>query len=114
MTRLVIIIVDIVLTLSVLGIFLLGAYVSLRVWQYQHDEVVDRWSQKAGYRIVSKEPRVIGSPWILYPPAQRVYRVVLEDRDGRLSNAWVRSGGAFLGPANPRIDVHWASGPEGH
>jgi hypothetical protein len=114
MIRNIIIIVDIVMTMFLIIPFIILANWSMKNWKNGHDKIVDNWAAREGYRLVKKEPRMI-SPWIPFPSAQRVYRVVLEDMEGRILDAWVRTGGVILGQGSQKIEIHrLRRRPEGH
>ena len=98
------------MTVLVIVPFLLLANWGLKSWRDGHDKIVENWAIKEGYRLVKREPRII-SPLIPYPPAQRVYRVVLEDFGGRTSDAWVRTGGPVLGQGSQKIEIRWIRRP---
>jgi hypothetical protein len=106
-----IIFVDIVFTALFAVPFLFLAWWSVQNWKRMHDKNVEDWSEREGLCIVRKEARLI-SPWMLYPPAQRVYRVTLQHGDGRESLAWLKSGGAVVGPRNRTVQILWTETEE--
>src|SRR5205814_69881 len=75
-----------VFNIIIILIEIFGSYLvilSIRNFESKHSDILKKWANQEGCRIIKQETKIFGSPWILSPPAQRVYRVVVEDRSGR-------------------------------
>ena len=85
------------------------AIVSISWRHYRGQTILRRWARANAYRLHEHEVR-----WLVRGPffwttsgAQLVYRVTVEDLDGRLRRGWVRCGGWLGGLFSDHVDVRW-------
>jgi hypothetical protein len=71
-------------------------------------KILSDWAKENGYELLEAErPRVwCGRFTLLRTTAQRVYRVRLRDRHGRIWGGYLRVGGVFGGGTYVSEDLH--------
>jgi hypothetical protein len=72
-------------------------------------ELIDRWAEAHGYRVVDTESRMIarGPYFFTTSKSQTVYYVTFADADGRERRAYVRCGSWLGGLWSDKVDVKW-------
>jgi hypothetical protein len=97
--------------LVVLGGILIAAIVVLSfVWSASRGKsMLEGWARENGYHIVFRE-----ECWFFRGPffwttskGQKVYRVMIEDREGTYRNGYVRVGGWWLGLWSDHVEARW-------
>jgi hypothetical protein len=69
---------------------------------------LERWARDEGHRIASRERRLwLRGPFFLESGWKVVYRVAVQNSDGRTRSGWVCIGGGFLWPVPEPIEVRW-------
>ena len=100
----------------ILGVLLLVPLAAVMVLLVAHSRalsmgqsMLDHWTQQNGLQVRSRERCWFfkGSFFWNSSDGQRVYRVVVQDRDGRIRSGYVRCGGFWLGLLSDRVDVRW-------
>ncbi len=89
--------------------FLIFGFVMI-AWHFSRSRsLLEQWAAANGYRIISAQYRnlVRGPFFWTTSKGQTVYRVTVEDADGRQRDGWVRCGGWFLGLLSDRVQVRW-------
>ena len=81
---------------------------------YRGQTILRRWASANAYRLHEHEVR-----WLVRGPffwttsrGQLVYRVTVEDFDGRLRRGWVRCGSWLGGLFSNHVDVRWDNADE--
>ena len=71
--------------------------------------ILDQWAEDNGYRIVHRERRLLfrGPFWWRTAEGQEVFRVIVQDDEGRERAGYVRCGGWFLGLFSDAATVKW-------
>lgn len=70
------------------------------------------WAMENGYSLIRQESIGLG-PFLLKSSNQRVYEVVVADREGRMRHGWVLCGDWFMGMRSRYVKVSWdESAPE--
>jgi hypothetical protein len=80
------------------------------IWHFSRsNSLLQQWAERNGYRIVEQDYRSFlkGPFFFIASKNQTVYRVVVEDKDGRRRTGWVRCGGWFLGLWSDTVEVRW-------
>ena len=101
---------DTVITLIWLVIIVVGLTIYTTYHKSSGEKALQKWAEREGHTIIDSEWK-----WALYGPffftctsqSQRVFKVTLRTKDGRLRKAWVRLGGYFLGLMSDQVDVKW-------
>ncbi len=75
--------------------------------------ILERWAARNGYRLIEVECRWLfrGRFSLTTNRGQQVYRVTVEDANGRLHRGYVRCGGFVLGLWSDRADAVWDAEP---
>jgi hypothetical protein len=99
------------------GILLVGlisalfAYaIGVTIWtRGRVENMLNRWASDEGYEVLESE-----SCWFLRGPffwttsrGQRVYRVVVRTREGRVRQGWVRCGSFGWGILKDKVEARW-------
>ena len=92
-----------------IGIFVVLAILACS-WHFgRSSSMIQKWADGNQFQIVSKE-----YCWFFKGPffwtssrGQTVYRVVVEDSQGRSRSGYVRCGGFFLGLFTDQIEISW-------
>ncbi|HUW59331.1 MAG TPA: hypothetical protein VMZ92_22040 [Planctomycetota bacterium] len=85
------------------------------VWHFRRSAaMVDKWAAKHDFGIVGKEARFFRQgPFVGHNyGGQMVFRVVVEDREGQVRKAYVRSGYFAIGRMSDRLTVAWDGAAE--
>jgi hypothetical protein len=91
-------------------IFFIVIAIGAIAWHYSRSRfLLQQWAQENGYRILSSEHRhlVRGPFFWTTSKGQTVYRVEIQDRDGRTRSGWVRCGSWMLGLLSDKVQVRW-------
>src|SRR5262245_14678068 len=96
------------------AVFLIPAVALLAVlgiaWHFGRSRsLLDRWAAEHGYEVLRAEYRSFfkGPFFWNSSKGQTVYRVTIEDEDGRVLSGWVRCGGWWLGLMSDHVEVRW-------
>lgn len=79
-------------------------------------EALFRWASAGGWRLLAYgQPALTElSPFpFSASKSQQVFRVEVEDRQGKRRSGWVRLGSAWRGLASTRADVRWSDAEAG-
>jgi len=103
------------MVMNELGPVLLVAFVSVIIaasfyWSSSKGRsMLEQWAAENGYDIQSQE-----ECWFFRGPffwtsskGQKVYKVALRDRDGRVRNGYARCGSYWLGLWSDAVEVRW-------
>lgn len=71
------------------------------------NQLLETWARQNGFRLVSRDYRIIDTGPFYSTSGRRVYRVTVEDRDGKRRSAFVRCGGWFWGVLTEGVEVRW-------
>jgi hypothetical protein len=80
------------------------------IWHFgRSDALLQQWAQRNGYRLLDHR-----YCWVFKGPffwttskGQTVYRVTVEDEQGRRRSGWVRCGGWFMGLISDKVEARW-------
>jgi hypothetical protein len=79
-----------------------------RRWQWAESlSILRGWADENGYAILYQEREALWASPFLPSGGQVVYRIVVEDRQGRRRRGWALCGGYFLGTLSRRVAVRW-------
>ena len=95
---------------AALTILIIALAIGAVVWHYSRSRsLLEEWASENGYRILSSEHRhlVRGPFFWTTSKGQTVYRVSIEDREGRVRSGWVRCGSWMMGLWSDRVQVKW-------
>ena len=93
---------------------LLAGVVALAVWsvvrgETRASEMLEQWLRDNDFQLLQKS-----TPWIKDNPfflssnrSQKVFKVSVRDRDGKIRQGWVRCGHALAGVAVSQVEVKW-------
>jgi hypothetical protein len=79
-------------------------------WYFRRaNAYLKKWAEQSGYRIVDCSHRLFfrGPFYCTSQGGQAVFRVRVEDREGRQKDGWVRFGSWWRGLWSDRVDVLW-------
>jgi hypothetical protein len=93
------------LTLIVPALVLMA--LTTRSLKSKYENLIHKWADDNGYRIVQLEARLFGSPWFPWHIGRCIYLVALEDGQGHLRKAWLRSVGIFRGLDSAIVELVW-------
>jgi hypothetical protein len=85
-------------------------------WYFRRAEsYLKKWADQSGYHILDRTHRFFfrGPFFSTSTGGQAVYRVRVEDREGRQRQGWVRCGSWWLGLWSDRVDVLWDKPEDG-
>jgi hypothetical protein len=80
------------------------------IWQFSRSEtLLQQWAQENGYRLISSENRwMMRGPFLLTTAkGQTVYRITVEDADGKTREGWARWGSWLGGLFSDKVEVRW-------
>ena len=91
--------------------FLAVAVLSLRWFYSRSAQILDHWATDNRFVIVSRERRVFrrGPYAWTTGKGQDVYRITVEDMDGRTRSGYVRCGSLWSGLLSDKVVVTWDS-----
>jgi hypothetical protein len=96
---------------SVLTIMLLvGIAVGALWWRdARSKDLLQRWAERNGYRIIRREYRFFfrGPFFLTTARSQAVYYVTVEGQEGTVRNCWVRCGSWWFGLLSDQVQVRW-------
>ena len=78
------------------------------------ERLLDRWAERTGYRIIDADYRnVFRGPFFwTTSKGQTVYRVTIQDENGRTRSGWVRCGGWWFGLWSDHVEARWDETPK--
>lgn len=80
------------------------------VWHFSRAAtLLGRWAASNGFRVLEQERLLFfrGPFFWTTGKGQEVYRVTVEDTEGRVRRGHVRCGGYFLGMLSDNVEVRW-------
>ena len=77
-----------------------------------HERLLQTWLEVHKLGLISKRVVLLGSPWLVASPAQRIYDIMVRNQEGRVLHAWVRCGSMIRGANSQRVEVIWGNGNE--
>jgi len=94
---------------GIVGLSLLGILFTycVCVTAARMGQVLPRWARQNGFRIVHSETRTFfQGPFFVnrYAP---IYRITVEDHDGRQKKGWVRIGDWYFVGFRENVEVRW-------
>ena len=94
--------------LLIAGVLALAAWSIVR-GETRASQMLEQWLHDNDYRLLQK-----GTPWIKDNPffmssnrSQKVFKVSVRDREGKIRQGWVRCGHALAGVAVSQVEVKW-------
>ena len=79
-------------------------------WTFSRStSIIETWARENGYRLLSSEYRWLakGPYFFRTSKGQTVYRVTVQDAQGRTRSGYVRCGGWMFGLLSDKVDVRW-------
>ena len=95
---------------AALTILIIALAIGAVFWHYARSRsLLEEWASENGYRILSSEHRHLARGPFFWTTSkgQTVYRVSIEDREGRVRSGWVRCGSWMMGLWSDRVQVKW-------
>ena len=83
--------------------------IGVLAWHFSRsDDVVQKWAQENGFRLIEQKYAHLKGPFFwTASKGQSVYRVTIEDGDGRRRSGWVLCGSWWGGLMSDQAQVRW-------